>query len=85
MNVQPLNVGKASEEAGQHLGIIAESEMEFQGQDLHRWDHGPFIHQCPSLLSNQIQSSETNQNNQFNKDRSQLSMVSNRSNTRCKS
>jgi hypothetical protein len=51
--MQCLYVGKASEEAGNHLGFTANSKMHIQGQCLDTWDDGSWA--CPGLSLQFIQ------------------------------
>lgn len=48
LDMQGLYAGKASEEAGKHLGSIADSEMHLQGQNLDTWDDGVWACLCPN-------------------------------------
>lgn len=49
MDVQSLEIGKASEDDEQHLGITADSKSHIHVQGLDRCDRGTWIRPCPSL------------------------------------
>lgn len=49
LDTQRLNVGKASEEAGQHFHFIPNSEMQVQGQHIDARDSGAWPHNCSCL------------------------------------
>jgi hypothetical protein len=51
LDVERLNIWEASEDAGNHLGIIADIESHLHSQDSHTWYHGSWAHLCPSLQS----------------------------------
>lgn len=44
LDVQRVNVGKASEEAGQHLGLREDTKIHLQGQYPDAWNHGARAH-----------------------------------------
>jgi hypothetical protein len=48
-DVEPLKIGKASEDSRDHLDIIADSTMKLQSQDLHTCYHGAWACLCLSL------------------------------------
>lgn len=49
--MEPLNVGKASEDIGDHLGIVADTETHLQSKDLDVWYHIAWAHLCRGLQS----------------------------------
>jgi hypothetical protein len=49
LDVERLNIGKASENTGNHFGIITDPETHFQCQNPHTWYHGAWAHPCPAL------------------------------------
>jgi hypothetical protein len=49
LNMQCLDVRKASEEAREHLGFVADSETHLQRQYLDAWNHGICACLCPNL------------------------------------
>jgi hypothetical protein len=65
--MQPLDIGEASEEAGQHLGIIADSKTNLQREGLNSWDQSACIHQCASLKINSMFQSSQKKKTQFKK------------------
>ena len=58
-DVEVLNIREASEETGNHLEIIADSETDMHSEECHAWYHGAGAHSCPSLhLQSQCTNSE---------------------------
>jgi hypothetical protein len=54
-DVEPLKIGKASEDSRDHLDIIADSTMELQSQEPHTCYDGAWAGLCLSLqLQSQI-------------------------------
>jgi hypothetical protein len=51
-DVQCLDTGKASEEDGEHFGLLADSKSHFHGQDFYTWNHVSWAHPCSSLQHN---------------------------------
>jgi hypothetical protein len=49
LDVERLYIRKTSEDAGNHLGIIADIELHLHSQDSHTWYHCSRAHTCPSL------------------------------------
>lgn len=43
-DVQRLDIGKASQEGGEHLGLLADSKSHFQGQYFDTWNHVSWAH-----------------------------------------
>jgi hypothetical protein len=48
-DVEVLNIREASEDAGNHLEIIANSETDLHSQVCHTLHHAAWAHPCPSL------------------------------------
>ena len=49
LDVQRVNVGKASEDSRDHLDIIPDTKTHLQGQDPDTWYHGAWARLRPSL------------------------------------
>jgi hypothetical protein len=60
LDVERLNVGKASEDSRNHLDIIAASTTHLQSQDPHTWYLGAWAHLCSSLQCSQSREERSN-------------------------
>jgi len=49
MDMERIDVGKTSEDCGQHLAIIADSKTDMEVQDRDSWQPDTWVHHCPSL------------------------------------